>query len=84
MIFMLGLSIKLCYKSSKIVDSEKKEKYEKKFKVLVGELKSDQLPFFYFIFLLRRFLLMIFINFVNYPTLRLFLSSTLELSVIFT
>ena len=83
MIFMLGLSIKLCYKSSKIDDSEKKEKYEKKFKVIVGELKCDQLPLFYFIFFMRRFMLMIFINFVSYPTLRLFLSSTLEFSVIF-
>ena len=83
MIFMVFISIKLCYTSSKIGDSDEKEKYDKKFKVIVGELKNDQLPFFYFIFFIRRFILMIFINFINYPTMRLILSSTLQLSVIF-
>ena len=82
MILVFCISAKLCFKSSQIDDYVEKEKYEKKFKVIVGELKGDQLPLFYFIFFVRRVLLMIFINFGIFPTLRLILSSTLELSVI--
>ena len=83
MILMAFISVRLCYKSSKIDNDEEKGNYEKKFNVIVSELKSDQLPMYYFIFFIRRFLLMIFINFVRFPTLRIILSSTLELSVKF-
>lgn len=83
MILMAFISARLCYKRSKIDNDEEKGNYEKKFNVIVSELKSDQLPMYYFIFFIRRFLLMIFINFVRFPTLRIILSSTLELSVKF-
>ena len=81
MILMAFISVRLCYKRSKIDNDEEKIIFEKKFNVIVSEFKGDQLPLFYFIFFIRRFLLMIFINLIRFPTLKIILSSTLELSV---
>ena len=80
---MFFLSIWLCFKREKILNLEVKEKFESKFNVLFAELKEGNFPLFYFWFFFKRVCLMVIVNWVSIPILRLTISFILSLAVIF-
>ena len=76
------ITIVLCIKRSKIENEDEKKKFESKFNVLLYELKENSFPLFYFIFFIRRILLVMILNFVPIPIMKLAFSTILSFGVI--
>ena len=81
-ILTFSISFILCIKRSKIENEEEKKKFESKFNVLLNELKENNFPLFYFIFFIRRFLLVMIVNFIPIPIMKLAFSAILSFAVI--
>ena len=77
-----SLSYILCTKRSKIINEDEKTKFESKFNVLFNELKENNFPLFYFLFFIRRLLLVMILNLIPSPIMKLTFSAILSLAVI--
>ena len=80
---MFLLSFWLCLKRDKIANQEEKIRFESKISILFKELKETKFPLFYFIFFLRRLIIVICLNFITIPSIKLSISATLSLAVNF-
>ena len=80
---MFSLSLRLCLKRDKILNKEEKELFESKFSILFKEMKENNFPLFYFIFFIRRIVIVISLSFINIPSIKLSISAILSLAVKF-
>ena len=78
---MFLLSLWLCLTRDKFINQEEKKVFESKFNILFKELKETEFPLFYFIFIVRRFIIVIILNFSTIPTINLSISAILSLAV---
>ena len=80
---MFVLSLRLCLKRDKIENQEEKKVFESKFNIFFKELKENNFPLFYFIFFIRRIIIVISMNFITVPGIKLSISAISSLSVSF-